>query len=195
MVPAKRQDKDTIIQLLTEAFDKNQSVGYIVKSGPDRKKRLRYLMAYSFELCYRYGEVYVTEDRTACALLAYPRKKKGFTLMPLWLDVMLIFKTIGISGIKKALARESAIKANYPRTPFLYLWFIGVDVRHQGKGIGSALLSEVMEVARRGNLPVYLETSTLKNLPWYKRFGFSVFKEIFPGYRLFMLKSPDPERG
>jgi len=37
-------------------------------------------------------------------------------------------------------------------------------------------------------VPVYLETSTLKNMPWYKRMGFEVYDEVELSYTLFFLK-------
>jgi hypothetical protein len=37
---------------------------------------------------------------------------------------------------------------------------------------------------------VYLETSTLKNIPWYQRFGFTIYQEIDMGYQLSFLTKP-----
>ncbi len=38
------------------------------------------------------------------------------------------------------------------------------------------------------NRPIYLATSTMKNLPWYKKSGFEVYNELDLGYNLFFLK-------
>jgi ribosomal protein S18 acetylase RimI-like enzyme len=69
-----------------------------------------------------------------------------------------------------------------------YLWFIGVDRNEQNKEIGSALIKEVIEDAHFKQKPVYLETSTLKNIPWYEKFGFQIYNELDLGYSLFFLK-------
>jgi ribosomal protein S18 acetylase RimI-like enzyme len=86
------------------------------------------------------------------------------------------------------LDRESKIKKLHPKEPIYYLWFIGVDPNIQNKGTGSALLKDVIKQAELKNRPVYLETSTLKNLSWYKKFGFKIFSEHDFGYQLYFLK-------
>lgn len=70
----------------------------------------------------------------------------------------------------------------------VYLWFIGVDPDQQHRGIGSALLGEIIADASNRNLPVYLETSTRRNLPWYERFDFEVYDQLVLDYTLFFLK-------
>jgi ribosomal protein S18 acetylase RimI-like enzyme len=144
-------------------------------------------MAYSFEICYSYGEVFLTEDKKACALVLYPDKKKT-NLKSLLLDVQLIFSCIGIENIKKALDREAKIKQIQPKVLMSYLWFIGVDTDYQNKGVGSNLLNDIIKDSNHKERPIYLETSTLKNLPWYKKFGFQIYNKLDLGYNLFFLK-------
>lgn len=187
MTKANRNDKKLIIHLLTSAFKDNQSVNYIVRNDHKRMERIAALMDYSFEMCLSFGEVWLSDDRKACALILYPQEKKT-TLNAVLLDLKLIIKAIGISGIKKALDRESKIKAKQPREPMTYLWFIGVEPSEQGKGIGSKLLQEVITHAETRQLPVYLETSTVKNLPWYERHGFKVYEQLALTYTLYFLK-------
>lgn len=184
---AKREDKNLIITLLVDSFKDNQSVNYIVKQDNYRLKRIRALMDYSFELCFLFGEVFIAEDHHACALILLPQNKTT-TLFTIWLDIKLIVKAITIGGILKALRRESQIKKIQPKQNMVYLWFIGVDSLEQQKGLGSRLLQEILEMAKSMQLPVFLETSTLKNLPWYERFGFEIYNSLELGYKLFFLK-------
>lgn len=97
------------------------------------------------------------------------------------------FSCIGIGNVRRALRREVLIQKARPAGPMYYLWFIGVDRRYQGRGIGSQLLEELIEHSAGLQRPVYLETSTLANLPWYKRFGFDVYGELDLGYTLYFL--------
>lgn len=187
MVTAERSDKNLIIDILSNSFEDNQSVNYIVTQDSRRKQRIRALMAYSFEICYNFGAVYLTNDKTGCALILYPDKKK-FSLLSTWLDIQLVFNAIGLSRVGKAMSRESAIKSNYPKEPIYYLWFLGVLSSDQNKGIGTQLLKEVIEDSQSQQRPVYLETSTLKNIPWYEKNGFKIYNELDFGYKLFMLK-------
>jgi ribosomal protein S18 acetylase RimI-like enzyme len=144
-------------------------------------------MAYSFEVCYQFGEVYLTEDKKACALILFPHKKKT-SLSTVLLDLELAFSVIGLSNLKKVLSRESKIKRLYPKSPFYYLWFIGVHPVDQHKGIGKRLLIELLKKAEKNSLPVYLETSTSKNIPWYEQFGFVTYNKLDFGYELFCMR-------
>ena len=58
--------------------------------------------------------------------------------------------------------------------PHWYLAFIGVDPARQGRGVGAALLRSRLRQCDREELPAYLESSNLENVPLYQHFGFHV---------------------
>lgn len=190
MIKAERNLKTQVVEILTDAFENNQSVNYIVKQDDQRLSRIKALMDYSFEICYMYGAVYLSDDMKACALILFP-DKKSFSIKSTLLDIKLVLNAIGITRAGKAMSRESAIKSNYPKEPIYYLWFLGVLNSDQGKGIGSKLLKEVIADSQSQKRPIYLETSTTKNIPWYQKFGFSIYNELDFGYKLFMLRRGD----
>jgi ribosomal protein S18 acetylase RimI-like enzyme len=184
---AEQSDKDLIINILVKSFDDNKSVNYIVKQDNKRALRMRKLMEYSFDVCNLFGDVFLTEDKRACALIVMPDKKKT-TLKSILLDAKLALSVIGLSNIKKAMNRESTINKLHPKEPFYYLWFIGVDPAEQNKGIGTKLMTDVINEAANKGRSIYLETSTLKNIPWYEKFGFTIYNKLDFGYELFCLK-------
>ena len=184
MIRANYKDKRRIVDILTTSFDDNKSVNYIVQRDSKRIKRIRKLMEYSFHVCYSFGEVFLSEDKNGCALILFPDKKKSTIL----LDIKLIISCIGIFNIKKAMQREAKIKKLQPKELMYYLWFIGVDPIAQNNGKGSALMSEIIKESNASNRSICLETSTLKNIPWYEKFGFKIYNELDLGYRLFFLK-------
>jgi len=104
------------------------------------------------------------------------------------LDAGLALSVIGLSNIRKAMAREAQINKLHPKRPIYYLWFIGVDPLAQKKGVGTKLLKEIINEAKFKGRPIYLETSTLKNIPWYEKFGFTVYNKLDLGYELYCLK-------
>ncbi len=187
MIKASREKKDLTVAILTNAFTDNKSVNYIIRQDNRKILRIKALMAYSFDMCMEFGDVFLTESGEACALILYPHLKK-FSFYAVWLDIKIIFKAITVWGIAKTLNRESKIKAIQPKEPMAYLWFIGVNRVFQHTGTGSSLLKEVIEYAEKKELPVFLETSTTENLPWYDRFGFQIYSELDLGYKLFFLK-------
>jgi len=49
-------------------------------------------------------------------------------------------------------------------------------------------MNEVITESVSSQRPIYLETSTLKNIPWYEKFGYTVYNELDLGCKLFFLK-------
>jgi hypothetical protein len=187
MIRAEYKDRSSVVDILASSFEDNKSVNYVIPQIKDRKQRIRRLMEYSFDVCYIAGKIFLSEDKKGCALVMLPDMKKT-SFRSIWLDLKLIVTCIGLFNSKKALVREARIKKLQPKGPVYYLWFIAVDPAQQGRGTGSKLLNEIIRESEAEKRPVCLETSTLKNLPWYRKSGFTVYNEMDLGYKLFFLK-------
>jgi ribosomal protein S18 acetylase RimI-like enzyme len=188
MIRANHKDKELIVDILAKSFDENKSVNYIVKQDSNRTARLRKLMEYSFDVCHLFGDIFLSDDKTGCALIVMPDKKKT-TLKSIGLDAKLVTSVIGLSNVKKAMTRESRINKLHPKTPFYYLWFIGVHPSQQSQGTGTKLLKEIIKEGKLKGRPIFLETSTLKNIPWYEKNGFTVYNKLDFGFELFCMKN------
>jgi ribosomal protein S18 acetylase RimI-like enzyme len=180
-------DKQLVIGILTEAFDDNKSVNYVVKQDDRRVERIKDLMEYSFNVCNAFGEVWISDDQQACALILFPDQKRTSIHTLVW-DLKLALSVIGVSRVSQVLKREAMIKSNHPKKPISYLWFIGVKCQRQQEGIGSAFIKEVIDECERLKRPIYLETSMEKNLPFYKKFGFEIFHSLQLTYTLYLLR-------
>ena len=188
MRKATENDKLLVVTILTRSFDRNQNVNYITKQDSRRTQRIQALMAYSFDMCGLFGEVLISDDDNGCALILYPDKKR-LTLTSIFLNIKLILNSLGLKNIVKTLKREKLIRRIQPDIQLSYLWFIGVNPADQGKGIGSQLLQDIINYSHNNGRPVFLETSTVKNLPWYERFGFQLYSEQDLTYHLYFLKN------
>ena len=113
MIRASKEDKKRVIDILASSFDDNKSVNYIIKQDPKRVQRISALMAYSFDICQAFGDVFLSDDKNGCALILLPDKKKT-TFRSISLDVKLAISAIGLSNIKKAMSREAAINKIHP---------------------------------------------------------------------------------
>ena len=187
MKKAKYSDKQIIVNILSKSFDQNKSINSIIKQDHKRNSRIRNLIEYSFEVCFLSGEIYLSDDNKGCVFLLQSDKKKT-TIKTIILDLKLALTVIGIERIFTILKREAKIKSQHPKTPFYHLWYIGVDPEYQKKGLGSELLQEVLEKCNTEKKPLYLETSTYRNISWYEKFGFSIYNQVNFGYKLYMLK-------
>jgi GNAT superfamily N-acetyltransferase len=188
MILAKHEDKMVVAEILTEAFDDNKSVNYVVKNDRRRQERIRKLMEYSFDICHSFGEVWMTHDRQACALILFTEKKRLSFTSVLW-DLKLIFSVIGLTRLPAIMKREALIKKGYPSSPFAYLWFLGVKPEAQGKKIGSEVLQHLLSRYQSQGKAMYLETSMERNLPFYTRAGFEIFKMQQLSYTLYQLRT------
>lgn len=187
MIKAGIEDKSQIVEILSTSFDDNKSVNHIIQQDAKRKERIRKLMAYSFDVCYMWGDIFLSDDKKACALILLPDKKKT-SFRSVLMDIDLAISVIGLRNIKKAMSREASISKIHPEGPLYYLWFIGVDCAEQNKGIGSRLLNAVIEESLAQKRIICLETSTIKNLPWYEKNGFKIYRELDFGYSLYCMK-------
>ncbi|MET3115622.1 ribosomal protein S18 acetylase RimI-like enzyme [Pedobacter sp. CG_S7] len=187
MIETKLTDKKFVIEILSKSFKDNKSILYLTSPNNGSINKLNTLMDYCYDVCSLFGKVCLSDDQKACALILYPHQKRT-TLRSIWNDLRLIYSVIGFGRIIKVMRREMLIKKKHSKENMAYLWFIGVDPLYQGLGIGSKLLMEILEDSERKGLPVYLETSTLENLAWYKSFGFQIYDKLEMEYTLFFLK-------
>jgi GNAT superfamily N-acetyltransferase len=169
-------DKNLAIRILSEAFDTNNSVNWIVGNRLGREKRIYYLMEYAFEYSLYNHLAFINDTNSAIALCLRPaiakHSFKTFLLM-----VLLPFRVMGLSKTLKLTNREKYIHSHHPGDDYLNIWFICVDPQVQGKGNGGELLKRILNFAEKNHLTSHLETSNTKNLPFYKKHGFELFHE------------------
>lgn len=88
-----------------------------------------------------------------------------------------------ISGIKMGLKiakysinvlgpLEEDRKAQMKERTYIYLMIIGVATEFQGQGFGSKLIGSLVKESEQTGIPIYLETTTERNVRMYERFGF-----------------------
>ncbi|MFX6031787.1 hypothetical protein ABTE99_19625, partial [Acinetobacter baumannii] len=78
--------RELVTDILTRSFVDNKSVNYIIKQDEKREQCLKGLMEYSFDVCNLFGEVFISDDRKACALIVVPDRKK-VTVKSILLDI------------------------------------------------------------------------------------------------------------
>lgn len=192
MIKACPKDKDLILDLLTYAFEENLSVKDVVKSGGNNWENIYALMNYAYNICSVYGDIFLSEDKKACALVLFPDQKRNTIKTRFW-ELKLVLGGIGVSNVNKVLTRQKFLDPILPHTPNqppMYLWLLGVKPENQFLGAGTALLKDLLEYSQEKGRAIYLRTSVDRNVDFYKKFGFQVYKKIDVGYPLnFLWKS------
>jgi len=170
MIKVSHNDKDFVVNIITEAFKNNKSIHFVIGKKGDFIQKLKYLISYSFEEGMDFGEVFMNNEKTSVAIFIHPDKKRT-TVKSILRDMKLIFKVIGIANITKVLARDKKIKVFHPKAnDFSHLWYIATEENSQGKGHGSAFLQELIHHYQ--DRKILLETSTKENFPFYEKNGF-----------------------
>ena len=88
-----------------------------------------------------------------------------------------MFRAVGLAGFVRMLRWTQAWAAHDDAAPHWHLGPVAVDADRQGKGIGSALVTEYCKRLDQASANGYLETDKVVNMRFYARFGFAIVAE------------------
>jgi ribosomal protein S18 acetylase RimI-like enzyme len=91
---------------------------------------------------------------------------------------MPVLRAFGVGGSVRLLKLLAGVERAHERAPHYYLFAIGTDPAHQGRGAGAALLAPMLARCDAEKLPAYLESSNPANLSFYRRHGFVPTAEL-----------------
>jgi ribosomal protein S18 acetylase RimI-like enzyme len=161
-----------------EAFADDPVFGWLIPHEVgDRDQRLRAFFTSMSRSYLRRGKpAFSVGDDVGAALWSAP----GSWSLPFGEIVRETPSALRAFGrnLPRALRTQLQVESLHPRTPHWYLGYLGTRAAHQGKGVGSAVLREVLEPASAAGVPAYLESSNERNLSLYERNGFRVVGEI-----------------
>lgn len=177
MKKASFRDRKIVVDILCQAFVDvliPNSINFVVNKSGNRYKRLKALMEFQFDLSMLDGNVFLSDDYKGCILYL---DRNEFSFKKLLLESRLLFACIGLNNMFKVLRREKLLKSFHPKDKFIHLWLMAVIPNEQGKGIGTKLLNESLQLYT-GEL-IYIETTTAENRAFYTQNGFEIFHETF----------------
>ena len=91
----------------------------------------------------------------------------------------------------------SNVERAQPSEPHWYLEVLSVRPEHQRQGLGSRLVTPILEHADGDGVPCYLETADPANVDFYQRFGFEIvnpaLEVIAGGPTLITMRRAPPE--
>jgi GNAT superfamily N-acetyltransferase len=174
---ATEGDVRSLAGTLARAFHDDPVMTWLFgeRSGP-RLRRLRRYFAAEARRHSHHGQVLVGGDRAGAAFWDPPGLWKA-SWPQLLRSAPVMMPAVG-PRIFRAIKALDLIDRAHPREHHWYLAVLGTDPPHQGQGVGSALVSPVLERCDREGLGAYLESSKPTNVPYYERFGFNVTGQI-----------------
>jgi GNAT superfamily N-acetyltransferase len=194
-VKATPVDRDGLADALADAFFDDPVMAWILKEQDSRSRRLALLFSVQLRGHYLPLEtVWTTPDKAGAALWAPP----GHAIVPPTTFIRHlpdVVRSLGRHTVR-ALRTLNHVERLHPKEPHWYLGVLGTRKAAQGKGVGSALLSPVLDRCDEEGLPAFLESSKEQNIPFYRRHGFEVTGEIalpFGGPKIWpMWRDPRP---
>ena len=174
---ATRADAARLGRALAEAFRTDPVWRWI---APDRARWDAHAQA-SFTADVRSalqkGHVYTTDDRAGAAMWSPPGVGRGIDLAKLR-SGLAVARLLGPRRLAPGLRILQAMEKAHPRREHWYLAMLGTHPDHQGRGVGSAVLTPVLDRCDRDGTPAYLESSNPANVPFYEHHGFVVTGSI-----------------
>jgi len=179
-----RSDRAQAVVTLSRAFQDDPLLCFLVPDPVSRARALPTFMSSVLVDAAPFGEVWVARQGLTITSVAgwlppgaYPRGR-GRETTSVVRDLRSAHRLgrRALSGIRI----YSAIDRVHSRVdePHWYLAAVGTDPAWQGRGVGSALVAQILQRVDKDGMRAYLETTKSENVPWYRRHGFEVVTEI-----------------
>jgi ribosomal protein S18 acetylase RimI-like enzyme len=174
---AVRKDLDELDATLEDAFFDDPMVHWIYPEAESRPEYARAFMRVGLEIGFPHGHTYSTGANEGAAVWAPPDIElfddSTITQMFAMLD-----EQIGARSEEVGNGLLQLTEHHPHDEPHFYLFLLGTKRAKQGSGFGSKLMREVLDRCDRQGLGAYLESSNIRNVPFYERHGFKVTAEV-----------------
>ncbi|MBM7168859.1 GNAT family N-acetyltransferase [Streptomyces sp. G44] len=174
-------DRAEVVRLLDEAFMRDPVSTWVFPGEEHRRRRHGALMDAFFDLALEEGYIDITEDGAAAALwwsvLAAAPEADGESAA-----VEAGAEADGPALLRQAVDPENErveligrlTDATHPTDrPHEYLHMIAVRPDRQGEGLGTALITAVLERCDKEGRHAYLEATSARSRALYERLGFA----------------------
>jgi ribosomal protein S18 acetylase RimI-like enzyme len=176
---AARTDANRIGVALAGAFSDDPVFRWLIpEDAPKRDARLvTFFTSIARSYLRRDKHVYLAGDGVSGALWSAPGSW-SLPMTEMLRESRPAVRAFG-TNVVRAVRSQLHVESLHPKEPeHWYLGYLGTKPGHQGQGIGSAMLREVLPQADAASTPAYLESSNERNLTLYERHGFRVVDEI-----------------
>ncbi|MBN1534178.1 MAG: GNAT family N-acetyltransferase [Spirochaetes bacterium] len=174
--------------LLTRAFMSDPLYIHVQPVEDRRRRALTWMHGRVLRYCLRHGMVHVSPGMEGVACWLPPG---GMELPPLrivtsgLLAMPAVFGPAPYRRFDRYLHVSGILRQEQAPEKYWYLWLLGVEPAHQGKGIGGSLLQPVLAESDAAGVPCYTETEEERNLDFYGGHGFRVTSQVaIPGSEL-----------
>lgn len=169
-------DVPTLSEVLARAFHDDPVFAWVVPDPDRRRERLPSAFAAFAEVYLPHGETYLAGDGAGAALWA-PAGSEPIPEEHAEAFGQRLAAALG-DDADRAFELDALLEQHHPSQPCFYLQFVGVVPEHRGGGLGSRLLTTVLQRCDATATPAYLEATSEDNRRLYQRHGFATVGEL-----------------
>ncbi|MGA4839669.1 GNAT family N-acetyltransferase [Streptomyces sp. G45] len=174
---ATEDDRADVVRLLDEAFRRDPVSTWLFPDEQHWRQRHGALMAAFLDIAFAEGFVDVAEDGSAAALwwsVPEGAPHEGGAVATETADTPAqLREAVDPDNERVELVGQLTSEAHPTDRAHQYLHLIAVRPGRQGEGIGTALVSTVLDQCDREGLHAYLEASSERSRRLYQRLGFT----------------------
>ena len=168
---------------MASAFSQDPLFTWMAGAGPNKplEPKLRVLFDTFLKLDLEREQhlVFADESDRGVAIWKAPNKWKMST-GDMFRALPAMLRALGTRA-PRMVGAFNAIEKVHPKEEHYYLEVLGTRQDMQSKGVGSAVMRDMLDRCDTEGMPAYLESSNLRNVPFYARHGFKTTGEIAVG--------------
>jgi ribosomal protein S18 acetylase RimI-like enzyme len=175
VVRAQREQAAVIGEARAGAFSDDPVWAWLIPTDVPRRdeRMLTFFTSIARSYLRRDKHAYLAGGAAGAALWSAPGSW-NLPMSEIARESMPAFRAFG-RNLPRALRTQLEVESKHPKEPtHWYLGYLGVAPGHQGQGIGTRMLREVLDRADAEGTPAFLESSNERNLTVYERAGFRV---------------------
>ncbi|WP_431782619.1 GNAT family N-acetyltransferase [Streptomyces chumphonensis] len=168
--PLTDADISASVDTLARAFADYPFTRHVIAAEGHEERVRRFQEVCLTRIGMVYGRVWVADGGRAVAVWATPDADPS----PAFAEVGPVLEEL--TGDRQAAyaSADQAVAPHRPQEPAWFLNAVAVAPEAQGEGLGGAVLAPGLAEAGNAGLPVFLETSSERNVRFYERLGFRV---------------------
>ncbi|KAJ5170083.1 Acyl-CoA N-acyltransferase [Penicillium coprophilum] len=180
----------SVAALNGRVFDTDPVITYMLL-GMSQQERLAYLPTYWTTLIksalLNHAVITEADGWKAASVMLPPGRSIDNAWNLVWAGFLSVLWRIGLAGVKRLWFEFSAMTDNAKRnglrgqTQYYYIFSIGTEHEHRGKGLAKAIMRDHQQTAQAANLPIWLEATTAGSRALYLSMGFKEVEEICLG--------------
>ena len=167
LIPAS--DAERVYGTITSAFEHDPIARWLWETDEEYFERFPAFVASAAQRAFETSTAWRGDDLDTVALWLSPGEEVDAERVG---RVML--ETVPKRKHEELFGLLEQMEKAHPAYPHWYLPWIGVEQTKQDHGRGSNLLAACLEYIDRGGLPIFLETSSPRSVPFFERHGFEV---------------------